>query len=128
MAHCTDCHVYTYTHYAKYGNIPLCAECAAKRNQAEIEEKSKSLQKASDLAAWSHSDMSELFWMHLGRYIKSPNEHSLHMMIMAKRWANHDNHGLANSFEHALKWAKIDLYAEEEKWAERRRKNGENKS
>ena len=34
-----------------------------------------------------------------------------------------DNQGLANSFRNALKWAKIDLYAEQEKWAEKRRGN-----
>ena len=44
-------------------------------------------------------------------------------MLMAFRWACHDNKGLANSFSNALKWAKIDLYAEHEKWIEKRRKN-----
>lgn len=60
--------------------------------------------------------MSELFWVHLGRYIKEPNEHSLSLMYMALLWACHDNGGLANSFRNALKMAKIDLYVELEKW------------
>lgn len=34
----------------------------------------------------------------------------------ALSWACHDNHGISNSFYHALKWAGIDLYTEQKKW------------
>lgn len=61
--------------------------------------------------------MGMLFWAHLGRYLKGPNEHSLRMMAMAYRSACQDDPGLANSFRHALKLAKIDLYEERQKWA-----------
>lgn len=91
------------------------------RRRAELDEKSRNVQKASDFSEWRHGDMSELFWMHLGKYIKEPNEHSISLMFMVFRWACHDNQGLANSFRNALKWAKIDLYTEQEKWIEKRR-------
>ena len=120
---CVDCGKYTYTIHSKYGSVALCDECASKRRHAELEEKSAEVHKASDFSCWGHDDISELFWVHLGRYIKEPNEHSTTLMLMAFRWACHDNKGLANSFSNALKWAKIDLYAEHEKWIEKRRKN-----
>lgn len=117
---CIDCGKYTYTIYGEHGNIALCKDCANKRYKSKIEEKSIGIKKASDFSDWKHGDMSELFWIHLGKYIKEPNEHSITLMFMAYRWACHDNSGLANSFHNALKWAKIDLYAEQQKWIERR--------
>lgn len=113
---CADCGGYTCTSYTKYGGAYLCDQCREKRYQSEIEKREVSLEKASDLSSWSKRDMSELFWMHLGRYVKEPNEHSLTMMNLAFRWACHDDHGLSNSFSHALKWANIDLYEEQQKF------------
>ena len=74
---------------------------------------------------WDHGDMSELFWIHLGRYVKEPNPESLNYMDMAYRWACHDSHGLSNSFSHALKWAGIDLWAEDRKWAAKQKEQSE---
>lgn len=113
---CADCGAETYVTYTNYGSIPLCDRCHDEREHARLEEKSHDIKEASDFSEWRHSDMSELFWVHLGKYIKKPNEHSLSLMYMAFRWACHDNGGLANSFRNALKWAKIDLYGELEKW------------
>lgn len=110
---CADCGEETYT---SYDGSPLCDACREKREHARLEDRSETVHTASDFSGWKHRDLSELFWLHLGRYIKDPNEHSLSMMNMAYRWACHDNVGLANSFHNALKWAKIDLYTELEKW------------
>lgn len=123
---CVDCGNHTSRIYSEHGYIALCDDCADKRLHVKLEEKSSDIQKASDFSAWKHGDMSELFWMHLGKYIKEPNEHSVTLMLMAFRWACHDNQGLANSFRNALKWAKIDLYAEQEKWIEKRRMEDKN--
>lgn len=114
---CADCGAETYITYTSYGSIPLCDRCHDEREHARLEEKSHDIKEASDFSEWRHSDMSELFWIHLGKYIKEPNEHSLSLMYMAFRWACHDNGGLANSFRNALKWAKIDLYGELGKWS-----------
>ena len=113
---CADCGKDTFVSYTMYDSLPLCNECLEKREHARIEEKSQCVKEASDFSGWKHRDMSELFWIHLGKYIKAPNEHSLSLMYMAFRWACHDNGGLANSFDNALKWAKIDLYKEMERW------------
>lgn len=117
---CFDCGKQTHTEYGKYDGAPLCDECYNRRYQKELNNRSKDLQEASDFSTWKGRDMSELFWMHLGEYVKEPNEHSLSLMNMAYRWACHDNHGLANSFSNALKWAKINLHTEERRWKSQR--------
>lgn len=117
---CADCGGYTCTSYTKYDGVALCDKCYKQRYQNELNERSTRLTKPSDLSAWKSSDMSELFWMHLGKYVKEPNEYSLALMSMAYRWACHDNHGLANSFSNAMRWAKINLYTEEQKWRNRK--------
>lgn len=113
---CFDCGGQTYVTYTSYGSIPLCDDCYELREQARLEESSHNVKEASDFSKWKHSDMSQLFWVHLGKYVKVPNEHSISLMYMAYRWACHDNVGLANSFRNALKWANIDLYKERERW------------
>ena len=113
---CVDCGGHTCTSYGKYNGEALCSECYKKRYQNELDERSQDLIEPSDFSAWKDRDMSELFLMHLGNYVKEPNEHSFSLISMAYRWACHDNHGLANSFSNALKWAKINLRAEEKRW------------
>lgn len=113
---CEDCGAVSFTSYAKYGSAVLCNDCYTKREHARLEEKSLDVKRASDFSGWKSGDMSELFWVHLGKYIKEPNAHSISIMNMAFRWACHDNGGLANSFWNALKWAKIDLHTELERW------------
>ena len=113
MGTCVDCGGYSYTYY---GSECLCRECRDKRQENAVMQMGESLTRPSDLKTWKKADMSELFWAHLGKYLKEPNEHSLCMMDMAYMWACHDDHGLSNSFRHALKWAKIDLYEESQKW------------
>lgn len=114
MEECVNCGAPTHTILSGVG--PLCKECRQKRKEDEVIAKSKTLQKCSDFKSWDSGDMSELFWLHLGRYIKEPNQESLRYMSMALAWACHDNHGISNSFYHALKWAGIDLWVEEQKW------------
>ena len=96
----------------------LCKECRELFRQEQVLEKSKTLQKASDFKQWDSGDMSELFWIHLGKYVKTPNRESLYYMELAYRWACHDNHGISNSFYNAMKWAGINLREEERRWAE----------
>lgn len=113
---CVDCGGQTCTSYGKYGGAALCSNCYQKRYQSELNERSNCVNEPSDLSTWKSTDMSELFWMHLGKYVKDPNERSLVIMSMAYRWACHDNHGLANSFSNAMKWVGINLLTEERKY------------
>ncbi len=76
----------------------------------ELEIRAKNIKSSSDFKTWKHRDLSELFWICLGRYVKEPNGNDLQMMRRAYLWAVHDNHGLANSMSHAMKWAGIDIY------------------
>lgn len=113
MEKCVDCGEHAYT---RYGGTYLCKDCRKRREQERIIKKSETLISPGDFKTWDSGDMSELFWIHLGRYVKEPNAESIKYMTMAFLWACHDNHGIANSFRNALKWAGIDLFTEQVKW------------
>lgn len=115
MAQCIDCGGATNTYYSKIG--PLCDHCYQKRDEDRLEHQAKKLSECSDFKTWTMRDMSELFWLHLGRYVKEPNAESFRYMEMAYRWACHADHGLSNSFNHAMRWANIDMFTECERWA-----------
>ena len=116
MRECEDCGCEAFATWGSFGGARLCYPCAEKRKQAQVIEKSAEIQHSYDFKTWDHGDMSELFWIHLGRYVKNPNAESINYMYMAYLWACHDSHGLSNSFTHAMKWAGIDLYKELNRW------------
>lgn len=116
MRKCEDCGCEAHTTWGSFGGARLCFPCAEKRKQAQVIEKSAEIKHAYDFKTWDHGDMSELFWIHLGKYVKNPNEESISYMYMAYLWACHDSHGLSNSFQNALKWAGIDIYTELNRW------------
>ena len=82
----------------------------------QICEKSRKIVRANDFMNWELRDMSELFWMKLGEYVKNPTSEALILMLRAWEWACHSDHALANSFTHAIHWAGItDWWEEAEK-------------
>lgn len=91
---------------------PVCKECREKKKKERIENDLKGVQRADDFKHWKKEDMSEAFWIHLGKYQKHPNKKSLNIIYRAWLWAVHDDHGLANSFHNALKWCGLDLNIE----------------
>lgn len=115
MSRCNICNTETNTTYT-VGKTEMCETCYKQHNLNNLMVKASKLKEAADLKHWSKRDMSELFWIHLGIYVKMPNKDSLKYMVMCNNWAVHDDKGLANSFSHALKWADISLYAEQQKW------------
>lgn len=88
-------------------SMELCDECYKTYKREKIECAAENINRSSDFKNWKGEDLSELFWICLGRYVKEPNDHDRKLMRMAYLWAVHDNHGLANSMSHALKWAKV---------------------
>lgn len=94
------------------GKTFCSVSCLKAFNQNRIERAAEGIKDACDFKDWSKHDLSEIFWIHLGRYVNHPNKHSLSLMRSALSWANHDDHGLSNSFRHALAWAKIDIWKE----------------
>lgn len=120
MGKCTVCGKETNS-IRKLDNIGrdfefICIECCVEQKRQEkrnvIEENLKAINKASDFKEWKKEDLSEAFWIHLGKYQKTPNRRSLDIVYKAYLWSVHDDHGLANSFSNALKWCKINLNAE----------------
>ena len=112
---CSDCGKVVSTSTIIDGQT-VCTECSKKRRQANIIAKSASVKMASDFKSWKGHELSDLFWIHLGKYTKAPNEESWRFIRMALLWACHADHGLSSSFHHALTWAGLDLYTETERW------------
>ena len=92
--------------------IHLCNECSDKLHYESIERELESVENPRDFKDWDNGDMSDAFWLHLGKYKKRPNRKSLSVMKLAFLWACHADHGLSSSFYHAFKWCGIDLFAE----------------
>lgn len=105
----TNSMVFIQEHGA-YGAV--CHDCARRKRKERIEESLGNVENASDFSSWKKEDMSEAFWIHLIEYQKCPNKHSLNVMQTAFLWACHDDHGLSNSFAHALDWCGIDFFEE----------------
>lgn len=92
--------------------VNLCPECSKKHHYTTIETNLESVKEPRNFKDWDMGDMSDAFWMHLGKYKNHPNKRSLTIMRLAFLWACHADHGLSSSFHHALDWCGIDLYAE----------------
>lgn len=102
----------TYFSIGHNGKTYCDIDCRNAAKREEIEIAAEGIERASDFKDWSKRDLSEVFWIHLGKYIKNPNQYSLSIIQRAYSWATHDDHGLSNSFKHALDWAKIDIWKE----------------
>lgn len=85
-------------------SISVCQDCYDELNNARIDELCSTITSPSSFSSMSKSDMSECFWAHLGRYVKRPNQKSWSIIMRAYGWACHDDHGLSNSFRHAMEW------------------------
>ena len=113
---CEVCGAYprSYTQISENGQSRIvCTDCVRKLKASKIERDLKAVKEPKDFATWAKADMSEAFWVHLGRYKKKPNKRSLEIMYVALLWAYHDDHGLSNSFNHALKWCGISIHREQ---------------
>lgn len=100
------------TSYRK-GNIKysaVCDDCYDKLEEERISKMCDSITEAADFKSATKADLSEAFWTHLGIYQKRPNKKSFKILQNAWLWAVHDDHGLANSFTHALKWVGVDIW------------------
>ena len=96
--------------WTMYKGQRVCDVCYDKLKQADIVAAGEKITKAADFKGWDHGDMSDLFWYHLGEYVKDRNpEIHFPKMKSALYWAFHDSHGLSSSFVHALEWAKVPL-------------------
>lgn len=110
---CAVCGTYEDVYYTRFSekeqqNVSMCETCKTKHDKDLIEKRLVQVESARDFKEWSSEDMSEAFWIHLGKYQKRPNKYSLSIMIRAFTWACHADHGLSNSFDNAMRWCGID--------------------
>ena len=87
----------------------VCDECYDKKKRERISKICDSVVEPSSFQGVRKEDLSECFWTHLGIYAKHPNKKSLGVIHMAFLWACHDDHGLSNSFLHAMEWADVPI-------------------
>ena len=87
----------------------ICDNCQKTEWHDELHEKSEAIACSGDFKSWKLTDLSELFWIHLSEYQKTPNEKSLHLLKTAYLWAVHADKALANAMYHALNWADINI-------------------
>lgn len=85
----------------------VCFACHDKKKAERITEICNSVTAPSSFKGVRKEDLSECFWVHLGIYAKRPNKKSLAIIRRAYGWACHDDHGLANSFRHAMIWVGV---------------------
>ena len=116
MSKCYICGKDSSVFYSYVGGKDVCPECHKVQEEERVLRQADGITHPSGFREWGGHDLSELFWIHLGRYKKEPNPESLKYMEMAFRWACHADHGLSSSFYHAMKWAGIDLYTEWKRW------------
>lgn len=116
MSKCDNCGKTTSVSFYLGNKKSVCPECHETMEENRILTQSNNVNHASDFKDWGEHDLSELFWIHLGKYKKEPNPESLKYINMAFAWACHASHGLSSSFYHAMKWADIDLYTEQKRW------------
>ena len=48
--------------------VDICFECSKKRKYATIETNLESVERPYHFKDWDHGDMSDAFWLHLGKY------------------------------------------------------------
>ena len=94
----------------------LCDECKKESYLEELDRKAEAVHSSCDFKSWKGRDMAELFWLCLGRYVKEPTKRDLDLINQSYLWAVHDNHALAVSMSHALKWAGVNIAQEKIKF------------
>ena len=114
MSKCENCGTSSAT-WTTYDKKHVCMDCYRSLKKQKLLDKSENINQVSDFEQWKSSDLSEIFWIMIGEYQKRPNKKALKLMFRAYLWAVHADHGLSNSFAHALDWCGIDLYAEKNK-------------
>ena len=109
MGICMNCNKNAWS-LTVFNGKNYCDHCYHELKLNKILTRGNEVHEAEDLKGWDHGDMSDLFWYHLGEYVKDQNP-EIHFPIIKSclYWAFHDSHGLSSSFCHALKWAKVEL-------------------
>ena len=62
--------------------VNICSECDKKIHNDEIEQNLSVVTNARDFKNWDSSDLTDAFWMHLGRYKNHPNKKSLKICLL----------------------------------------------
>ena len=105
-------------HWTTYNREFVCDECYQEMSKKEILDKASCSDDGRYFKDWSSKDRTTAFFEAFGRYVKEPNKRDIETVYHIWLWACHDDHALARTIDYTLKWAKMDLYTERERWKE----------
>lgn len=94
----------------------ICTDCDLELTNAEILEKASRSDGGRYFKEWSSKDRTTAFFEAFGRYVKEPNKRDIETVYHIWLWACHADGALARTIDYTLKWAKMDLYTETERW------------
>ena len=96
----------------------ICIECNTRLSNEEILDKASKSDNGRYFKDWTSKDRTTAFFEAFGRYVKEPNKRDIETVYHIWLWACHDDHALTKTIDYTLKWAKMDLYTERERWKE----------
>ena len=96
----------------------ICCECSREIYNKEILDKASKSDNGRYFKEWSSKDRTTAFFEAFGRYVKEPNKRDIETVYHIWLWACHADHGLSKTISYTLKWAKMDLFTERDRWRE----------
>ena len=94
----------------------ICVECNTRISNEEILNKASKSDGGRYFKDWTSKDRTTAFFEAFGSYVKEPNKRDIETVYHIWLWACHADHALVKTIGYTLKWAKMDLYTERERW------------
>lgn len=95
------------THELINGRCPSCDERIKRELLAS---KVKDAKNPADLKCLNSKELVDLFYLNLGKYVKTKDSNCLQMVRLAYYWACHADRAVATAMSYALEWSKVSLY------------------
>ena len=102
--------------WTTYNGKLVCLDCWSALSNKDILDKASESDCSKYFEGWSSKDRTTAFFESFGRYVKEPNKRDIDTVYYIWLWACHDDHALVRTIDYTLKWAKMDLYTERERW------------
>lgn len=114
---CPICNKESYD-WSWYKDQEVCFDCSKRLEKEEILDNASKSDTPIYFKEWSSKDRTTAFFEAFGRYVKTPNARDIETVYYIWVWACHADHALTKTIDYTLKWAKMDLFTERERWKE----------
>lgn len=102
--------------WTTYNGKEVCYDCKKELSNKEILDKASQSDSGRYFKDWSSKDRTTAFFEAFGRYVKEPNKRDMETVYYIWLWACHADHALSKTIDYTMKWAKMDLRTERERW------------